>query len=72
MVIATLNELARTAMGRACRLVQSAGINALEDQSTIRERVAIRRFHAGQTTHTASVTSVHSITPKDHPLQIDY
>jgi hypothetical protein len=59
-------------MGRACRLVQSAGINALEDQSTIRERIAIRRFHAGQTSNTASVISVHSITPKNHLLEIDY
>ena len=40
-VIAALNDLARTAMGVASRLVQTPGINALplEDQSAIRERV---------------------------------
>ena len=39
--IAELNDLARTAMGIACRLVQTAGINALPlaDQSAIREKV---------------------------------
>lgn len=39
--IAALNDLARTAMGVACRLMQTDGINALspEDQSAIREQV---------------------------------
>lgn len=39
--IAELNDLARTAMGIACRLVQTAGISALPaaDQSAIREQV---------------------------------
>ncbi|MGE0281375.1 MAG: DUF3768 domain-containing protein [Rhizobiaceae bacterium] len=39
--IAELNDLARTAMGVACRLVQTAGISALPvaDQSAIRETV---------------------------------
>lgn len=39
--IALLNDLARTAMGIASRLVQTEGINhlALEDQSRIRELV---------------------------------
>lgn len=39
--IAHLNDLARKAMGVACRLVQTEGINALppEDQSAIREKV---------------------------------
>lgn len=39
--IAALNDAARGAMGIACRLVQTAGINALpaEAQSRIRERV---------------------------------
>src|SRR5260370_1156398 len=39
--IATLNDLARTAMGVASRLVQTCGISALPpaDQSAIREKV---------------------------------
>jgi hypothetical protein len=39
--IAELNDLARKAMGIACRLVQTEGISALpsEDQSAIREKV---------------------------------
>jgi hypothetical protein len=39
--IAELNDLCRTAMGIAGRLVQTAGISALpqEDQSAIREKV---------------------------------
>jgi hypothetical protein len=39
--IAALNDLARTAMGVACRLVQTAGVSALpaRDQSAIRETV---------------------------------
>jgi hypothetical protein len=39
--IAALNDLARTAMGVASRLVQTAGVCALplEDQSAIREKV---------------------------------
>jgi hypothetical protein len=39
--IAELNDNARTAMGVACRLVQTEGISALppEDQSAIREKV---------------------------------
>jgi hypothetical protein len=39
--IAKLNDLARRAMGVACRLVQTEGINALSpaDQSLIREKV---------------------------------
>ena len=39
--IAELNDLARTAMGLACRVVQTEGICALplEEQSAIRERV---------------------------------
>ena len=39
--IAELNDLCRTAMGVARRLVQTSGINALPlaDQSTIREKV---------------------------------
>lgn len=39
--IAALNDLARKAMGIACRLVQTSGICALPllDQSAIRERV---------------------------------
>lgn len=40
-VIAALNDLARTAMGVACRLVQTAGVSALapDQQSAIREKV---------------------------------
>jgi hypothetical protein len=39
--IARLNDRARAAMGLACRLVQTPGINALspQDQSKIREKV---------------------------------
>ena len=39
--IAALNDLARTAMGIACRLVQTPGISAMPicDQSAIREKV---------------------------------
>jgi len=39
--IASLNDLARTAMGVACRLVQTPGISALpqSEQSAIREKV---------------------------------
>ena len=39
--IAELNDLARTALGVACMIVQTEGIAALspEDQSRIRERV---------------------------------
>ncbi|MGA8659634.1 MAG: hypothetical protein WB586_26220 [Chthoniobacterales bacterium] len=39
--IAELNDLCRTAMGLAGRLVQAAGINALplRDQSAIREKI---------------------------------
>jgi hypothetical protein len=39
--IAKLNDLARRAMGVACRLVQTEGINALPraDQSAIREKI---------------------------------
>lgn len=39
--IAALNDLARRAMGIACRVVQTPGIAALspEDQSAIREKV---------------------------------
>jgi hypothetical protein len=39
--IARLNDRARVAMGLACRLVQTPGINALcpQDQSKIREKV---------------------------------
>ena len=39
--IAELNDLARTTMGIGCRLIQTAGINALAPavQSTIREQV---------------------------------
>ncbi len=41
--IAELNDLARTAMGVACRLHQTHGVNALppEDQSRIREKVEL-------------------------------
>ena len=41
--IALLNDLARTAMGIACRLVQTQGICALplEEQSAIREKVEL-------------------------------
>ena len=39
--IAQLNDLARTAMGVACRLIQTSGISALPpaEQSAIREQV---------------------------------
>jgi len=37
--IATLNDLARTAMGVCSRLMQTPGINARTDQSAIREKV---------------------------------
>src|SRR5262249_13196808 len=39
--IAALNDFARTAMGKACRLVQTQGISALplRHQSAIREKV---------------------------------
>lgn len=42
-VIAALNDLARTAMGVACRLVQTPGISTLplKDQSAIREKVEL-------------------------------
>jgi hypothetical protein len=44
--IAALNDLARTAMGVASKLVQTSGINALPpaDQSAIRE--AVEKFDA--------------------------
>ena len=48
--IAELNDLARTAMGVASRLVQTDGISALapEHQSRIRERVeTFDSFHSG-------------------------
>lgn len=41
--IAALNDLARTAMGVASRLIQTDGVNALDpkDQSKIREKVEL-------------------------------
>lgn len=48
--IAALNDLARTAMGVACRLVQTSGVSALpaREQSAIREKVErFNEFTAG-------------------------
>lgn len=41
--IAELNDLARTAMGVTCRVLQTSGIQALDPrvQSTIRERIEV-------------------------------
>ena len=52
--IAQLNDLARTAMGVCCRLVQTIGINALPpaDQSRIREKVELfNAFTEGNNPH---------------------
>ena len=52
--IAELNDLARTAMGVAGRLVQTSGINALpwQQQSRIRELVeTFSDFHPGNDPH---------------------
>jgi hypothetical protein len=52
--IAELNDLARTAMGVACRLVQTAGVSALSarEQSAIREKVErFDDFTAGNNPH---------------------
>jgi hypothetical protein len=52
--IAKLNDIARTAMGVAGKLVQTEGINALppEDQSRIRELVELfKDFNEGNNPH---------------------
>jgi hypothetical protein len=57
--IAELNDLCRTAMGVAGRLVQTAGIASLppEDQSAIREKVETSMLLPRSTTRTKSATS---------------